>query len=91
MENLTSQEISQMTKQEIVERFNILVDVMEKAVNEIRSIECISDLAFLAGQGSAKENEEYNKKLRAVLILRRPFASTMYCEYGVKALSLPTT
>jgi hypothetical protein len=92
MEKLTKEQLLAMSKEEVVARFNLLVDALAKVRAEVDNIDGLSMSAFMQGLGKPAENYQFNVKLRIIDTLTRPFAASNYADAdsGVKAIRIPT-
>lgn len=84
MERLTKEQLQNISTDELISRFNILVQRMNDAHEELKNAP-FAPVGFAAFDGS----ESGNAYVRIVDKLTRPFAATSHSDAGVKAIKVP--
>jgi hypothetical protein len=83
MERLTKEQLDNMSKQELSQRFNLLIDRMTEVHEEVKSMP-----SYPRGFTALNGSESSNRFVRITDRLTRPFAASAYCDAGVKAIKL---
>ncbi len=91
MEKLSAVELESMSRGEIAERFNYLVDVLDRTKAMVKELPQPNQMEFLSGALTPDQNDLANQFLRIYDRLGRPFAATCYSETGVKAVKFERT